>query len=143
MRITITTLVEQDYDTVYERFDRDLFEALAPPLLPLKLLRFDGSRTGDEVHIAIGPMRWDALITDHGRSPSENYFVDKGTQLPFFLKTWEHHHRILKDGTGSRIVDDIRYTTPFGRLGDAIFYPILYMQFAARKPVYRRYFSRS
>ena len=141
MHIKIATQVAQDYDTVYERFDRDLFEALAPPLMPLKLLRFDGSRTGDEVHIAIGPIRWHALIVDHGRSATENYFVDKGTVLPFFLKTWEHRHRILKDGSGSIIVDDIRYTTPFGKVGDLLFYPSLYAQFAMRKPVYRRYFG--
>lgn len=144
MKIVIKTEVGQAYDEVFRRFDEQLFLALKPPLMPLKLLRFDGCTTGDEVHIELGAgpfkTRWDALIIENGADDQEHYFIDKGVQLPFFLKTWQHRHRILKTNTGSMIIDDIYYQTPFGLL-DYLMYPIMYLQFYARKPVYKKYFS--
>jgi hypothetical protein len=53
MRIRITTLVTQNYRQVADRFDQNLFKALNPPFPPVKLLRFDGSRKGDEVHLQL------------------------------------------------------------------------------------------
>lgn len=144
MKIVLRTKVEQDYQTVYKRFDRDLFLALKPPLMPLKLLRFDGSRKGDQVHIQLGAgtlsARWDALIVADEQNDTECYFVDEGIRLPFFLKKWKHKHRIQKDGSTSIIIDDIFYQTP-NFLLDYIMYPIMYLQFYMRKPVYKRYFK--
>jgi len=145
MRITLTTQVNQDYKTVYARFDEDLFIALKPPLMPLTLQRFDGSKTGDEVHIRLGMWRltqdWNARIVEDGINDDEAYFIDEGIKLPFFLKTWRHRHRILRADSGAIIIDDIHYTTPTW-LTDYLMYPIMWLQFAARKPVYRRYFSK-
>lgn len=145
MRILIKTLVEQDYKTVFNKFDRDLFLALKPPFLPLTLRQFDGSMKGDEVKIRLGKgflsQDWDALIIDQQETDKEIYFIDKGTKLPFFLKTWQHKHRIINIHTNkSEIIDDIQYTTPLGKLTDWLFYPILYLQFWMRKPVYKKYF---
>ena len=145
MKILIKTEVEQDYRKVFEGFDESLFMELKPPLLPLKLLRFDGSRKGDEVHIQLGAgfvkQRWDALITEDGEKDGELYFIDKGIQLPFFLKDWKHHHRVLESGEGAIIIDEIYFKSPFF-LFDYLLYPILYLQFYARKPVYKRVFKR-
>ena len=148
MRIIIKTQVEQDYQTVFSRFDKDLFLALKPPFLPLTLRQFDGSMKGDEVKIRLGKgflsQDWDALIIDQKETEDEIYFIDKGTKLPFFLKTWQHKHRIINlKSQNSEIIDDIRYTTPLGKMMDIIFYPILYIQFWMRKPVYKRYFSKN
>ncbi len=144
MRITLRTQVNQDYKTVYARFDKDLFVALKPPLMPLQLKRFDGSKTGDEVHIRLGMWRlaqdWNARIVEDGINDEEAYFIDEGIKLPFFLKTWQHRHRILRNDSGAIIIDDIHYTTPT-RLTDYLLYPVMWLQFAARKPVYRRYFK--
>ncbi len=145
MKINIQTEVQENYKSVYKRFDKDLFLALKPPLMPLELLRFDGSSKGDQVHLKLGvgtlSMRWDALIIEHGVSEKECYFIDEGIQLPFFLKKWKHRHRILKvDEDTSIIVDDIYFETP-NVLMDYLFYPILYMQFYMRKPVYKKYFD--
>ena len=82
------------------------------------------------------------MITEDGANESECYFVDEGTQLPFFLKKWRHRHRILKtDADASIIVDEIDYTTPFWLL-DYLIYPMMYLQFYMRKPVYKRYFKK-
>jgi len=94
MKILLKTQVEQDYQTVYKRFDRDLFLALKPPLLPLELKRFDGSKTGDEVHIRLGKgfltQDWNAKIVEDKLTDDEAYFIDEGIKLPFFLKNWRH-----------------------------------------------------
>ncbi|MEL6845938.1 MAG: hypothetical protein AAFP02_22240 [Bacteroidota bacterium] len=109
------------------------------------MLRFDGCETGDEVHIQLGagPLttRWDAEIIDHGASDSEIYFVDSGKRLPPFLSRWRHRHRILNRGQQAEIVDDIEYHTPF-RLLDYLMYPVMYLQFWMRKPVYKKVFNR-
>lgn len=140
----IKTVVEQDYKTVFERFDEDLFLALKPPLLPLTLNRFDGSMKGDEVHITLGKgalsQDWNALIVEQAELADEIYFIDVGSKLPFFLKDWKHKHRIVKEGEGAMIIDDISYKTPFF-LMDYLMFPVLYLQFWARKPVYTRYFK--
>ncbi|MEL6945100.1 MAG: hypothetical protein AAFO82_20780, partial [Bacteroidota bacterium] len=78
MKIVITTDVEQDYQTVWSRFDEQLFTALKPPLMPLQLLRFDGSLKGDEVHLKIAGQLWIAEIIEQAELPEEIYFVDKG-----------------------------------------------------------------
>ena len=145
MKILIKTQVQQHYKKVWKGFNQELFEALKPPLLPLELRRFDGSETGDEVHIRLGKgfltQDWNAVIIEHGSDEKECYFIDEGSKLPFFLKNWKHRHRILKESENtSIIIDDISYQTPFWLL-DYLMYPVMYLQFWARKPVYKKVFS--
>ncbi|MBD0260611.1 MAG: hypothetical protein ICV83_33250, partial [Cytophagales bacterium] len=54
---------------------------------------------------------------------------------------WRHRHEIRQHGTGSLIVDDVSFRSP-NRLLDWLLYPVMYLQFAYRKPVYRRLFGR-
>ena len=145
MRIIITTNVQQSYKSVFAGFTESLFLALAPPFPKVKLLRFDGCEKGNQVHLEMDliffKQRWDADIIDSGERKNELFFIDNGAQLPFFLKTWRHHHRIIGQENGStNIVDDFEYTTPFF-LFDYLMYPVLYLQFAARKPIYKRIFQ--
>ncbi len=145
MRITLHTAVQQSYRTVFQGFTKDLFLKLAPPFPPIQLLRFDGCQKGDEVHLELNMIffkqRWDALIIESGELDNELYFIDQGTTLPFFLQTWQHHHRIVQQTDGSScIIDDFTYTSPF-RLMDYLLYPVLYIQFAMRKPIYQEVFS--
>ena len=52
MHIRIESIIpEISVDEVFERFNQDLFLALAPKFPPSKLLRFDGCKTGDIVEI--------------------------------------------------------------------------------------------
>lgn len=140
MQFKIKTTVEQDYQSVFMGFDKRLFLALNPPLMPLKLLRFDGCKTGDEVHLELAfGMKWISLVTDFQEREDEIFFIDEGIQLPFFLTYWRHKHRIIKNGTGTILIDDITYRSS-SKIMDYLLFPFLWMQFKYRSPVYRRIF---
>jgi ligand-binding SRPBCC domain-containing protein len=144
MRIYITTAVKPPYQEVAQKFDQNLFKALSPPFPRVRLLRYDGNRPGDEVHIRLhfGFFRqtWKSRITAYETEPGKVYFVDEGFGLPFFLCYWRHRHEIRRHGMGTLIVDDITFRAP-NRLLGYLCYPVLYLQFAYRKPIYRRYFG--
>lgn len=146
MKINISTPVAQSMETVWNGFDQHLFSKLAPPFPPVRLLRFDGSEQGDEVHLELNfiffKQTWVSVITENVKTEKEIYFIDKGTKLPFFLKYWQHKHRIVKSvdmkrGIHSLIIDEIEFESPFGFL----LYPALFLQFLYRKPIYRKIFS--
>ncbi|GAA4357664.1 hypothetical protein GCM10023185_22570 [Hymenobacter saemangeumensis] len=146
MHLTLRTPVSQPPARVMAGFTRELFLALAPPFPPLTLLRFDGCRRGDviEIELHVGPkrLRWTSLITDHGQLPDgTHFFVDEGQELPPPLRFWRHRH-LLEPGPagGSVIVDEIEYRSASPLL-DAVLYPLMWAQFAWRKPIYRRWFS--
>ncbi len=146
MRILLKTFVEQTPEKVFEGFDQSLFLKLKPPGVALKLLRFDGSEQGDivemQLHFGLFKQKWTSTITDSGKSAEEIYFVDEasGKDLPFFLTKWKHRHRLIREGSGTLIVDEIDYKAPFGL--NLLLYPALWMQFAYRKPIYRREFRK-
>jgi len=146
MRLTITTSVDQDYRSVMKGFTQDLFLKLNPPFPPVRLLRFDGCKKGDivslELNFLLFKQRWNSLIVEDGLNDQEFYFIDIGTKLPFFLKYWRHHHRILRDEFGTRIIDDIHFRSPL-LLFDFLLWPVLWLQFLYRKPIYRRIFRKS
>jgi ligand-binding SRPBCC domain-containing protein len=144
MKLTLQTRVEQDYLSVKKGFDQTLFQKLSPPFPPVKLLRFDGSSTGDlvvlELNFLFFKQRWTSEITEDSTDEKEFYFIDEGIELPFFLKTWRHKHRVIQDGTGSLIRDEINYTAPFGWM-TVLLYPALLAQFAFRIPIYKKLFK--
>ncbi len=144
LRITIATEVAQPPEEVLAGFDSDLFLALKPPLMPLELLRFDGCTTGDRVKLSLGPsfikQEWHAMVVAHGSSHKGYFFVDIGEKLPSPLKKWRHGHRLDSTNTGTKITDDIRFTTGY-RLLDYLMYPSLYFTFWIRKGVYKRIFG--
>lgn len=124
-------------------FNEDLFRALKPPVLNLKVERFDGCKTSDEIHLKIDlfgliNQEWISLITDHGDSFEECFFIDEGKKLPAPLKYWRHKHRLIRiNDHESYIVDDITYSTGNSAL-DLIIYPTLYSMFCFRIPVYKK-----
>ena len=146
MRLTLRTAVAQPPAQVLAGFTRALFEALAPPFPRLRVLRFDGCRTGDHVDIELDTgvkrLRWTALIVDHGQRPDGTlFFVDEGQQLPPPLRHWRHRHLIAPGpNQTSVVVDDVEYRTASPLL-DALLYPALWAQFAWRRPIYRRWFG--
>jgi ligand-binding SRPBCC domain-containing protein len=145
MNLMIKTRIQLNYREVMSGFTVELFEALKPPLLPLKVERFDGCRTGDEVHLKVGPFRqqWISLITSDFDNDSECGFVDEGKVIPPPLRTWHHTHRIVNlSANECEIQDDIRYSTGL-KLLDLLLYPALYLQFAIRPKAYRLYFAKA
>ena len=145
MRLKIECEVEQDVRSVENGFTEDLFLALNPPFPKVKLLRFDGCKTDDVVSIELNfiffKQTWEALITEDESNATTFRFVDVGTSLPFFLTDWRHHHLIVADGEGAKIVDDITFKTPWW-LPEPLMFPAMYFQFLFRKPIYRKYFSK-
>ncbi|MDO9183889.1 MAG: hypothetical protein Q7U04_15850 [Bacteriovorax sp.] len=146
MKILIKTRIEKNYQLLFSKFNIDLFKALKPPLLRLEILRFDGCKKGDEIHLQIdffglAKQKWISHITDGFRNDYEIVFVDEGALLPPPLKKWKHNHRIEKiNELDSYIVDEIYYTTGNKAL-DLLIYPALYAMFFYRKPIYKRELS--
>lgn len=142
MKLTIQTEVTSNIDQVFKGFNEELFAKLTPPLMPGKLIRFDGSKAGDEVHLDF-PLgnKWVSHIVEDEQTEDGYYFKDIGVKLPFPLKKWEHQHIIKKsDQTGSIIIDDIDYQT-FSRLLDFIIFPFMWLIFTYRKPIYKKSFQ--
>ena len=145
MHVILRTAVAQPPAQVMAGFTRELFIALAPPFPKLRLLRFDGCRTGDQVEIELDTLvkrlPWTSLIVDDGQlADGTLFFVDEGQTLPSPLRYWRHRH-LIQPGPqgGSIIVDDLEYRTATPAL-DALLYPAMWAQFAWRKPIYRRWF---
>lgn len=146
MKLTLRTPVSAPLRSVWEGFDESLFKKLSPPFPPVKLVRFDGSRTGDlvslELNFILFKQNWTSRIADQQETDEEIYFIDEGTKLPFFLSFWRHKHRLIHQKTGGTLIaDEIEYRTPF-LLFDYLMYPVLWAQFAYRKPIYRRIFAK-
>ena len=145
MHVILRTAVAQPPAQVMAGFTRELFIALAPPFPKLRLLRFDGCRTGDQVEIELDTLvkrlPWTSLLVDEGQlADGTLFFVDEGQTLPPPLRYWRHRH-LIQPGPqgGSIIVDDLEYRTATPAL-DALLYPAIWAQFAWRKPIYRRWF---
>lgn len=146
MKIQLETHVEQGFLDVKAGFNESLFKKLSPPFPPVKLLRFDGSRKGDlvtlELNFIFFKQKWTSEILEDKTTDLEFYFIDQGVQLPFFLKKWKHKHRVISTGIGSVIRDEIEYEAPLEIL-TFLLYPALWLQFAFRKPIYKKIFNWS
>lgn len=145
MRLFLSTPVSGHHTSIMSRFDRSLFQQLTPPGAQVDLVRFDGSTTGDTVHLRLKmpfmpAQDWISEIVEHGSTAQESWFVDQGTTLPWFLTYWRHRHVVKQSGDHSEIIDDIEFQGPTW-LPDVLMYPILWAQFAWRKPIYRQIFG--
>jgi ligand-binding SRPBCC domain-containing protein len=144
MNIKISTKVNQSLLKVWEGFNLELFSKLAPPFPPVEVKEFGGCLKGDKVHLELNfilfKQDWISDIVEQNRTESEIYFIDEGTKLPFFLRYWKHKHRLVKENEGTIIIDDITFKTPT-ILTDYLFYPLMYLQFFYRKPIYRKVFE--
>lgn len=142
MRIELSTRIpKRTISETFKKFDEALFLKLAPPFPRSKLIRFDGCKTNDIVALKLRMFFvwhiWESKIVSDERTNSEINFVDKGVKLPFFLSFWKHHHRIIQDNEDVLITDDIEFFA-HNKLLTLLSYPILYLMFAMRKPIYRK-----
>lgn len=146
MKLLLKTPVRQPLPQVWAGFDRNLFEQLAPPFPPVEVVQFDGCAKGDVVHLRLNflffKQDWISDITDQKTGIDEIFFIDEGRKLPFFLRYWHHRHRLVRDTQtgGTVVIDDITFRTPI-LLTDWLFYPLMWLQFAYRKPIYKRVFG--
>lgn len=145
MKLRIQTHVSQPYQVVWQGFNEELFRKLSPPFPPVRVIQFDGCLAGDTVALELNfflfKQQWISRITEQQSSESEIYFVDEGTKLPFFLRFWRHRHRIIRQEAGGTIIaDEIEFKTPLW-VTDYLMYPLLWAQFAYRKPIYKKAFA--
>lgn len=140
MKIQLQVMVPGNVSAVFARFDQKLFEALSPPLMPVKVLRFDGCEVGHEIHLALPVGEWISLISERGVGEAESFFVDEGRKLPFPFVYWRHKHIVRGAKEGVLLIDAIEYKTKSPVL-DILVKPVLWAMFKARHPVYRRYFQ--
>ncbi len=145
MKITIQTAVNQSFRQVWAGFDETLFKRLAPPFPPVRVVRFDGCLAGQvvdlELNFILFKQNWTSHIIEQRETVTEIYFIDKGTKLPFFLSFWQHKHRLIQQGEGTIIADEITFQTPF-ILTNYLMYPLLWVQFLYRKPIYKKAFDK-
>jgi ligand-binding SRPBCC domain-containing protein len=143
VNIQIKTKVKASLEKVKEGFTENLFLSLNPPFPPVKLIQFDGCITGDKVVLELNfiffKQKWISNIVSAFEDDTTWSFTDIGTQLPFFLRAWNHHHRVEKAASGSIIIDDITFSTGM-MVTDILMYPILYGQFLYRMPIYKKRF---
>lgn len=144
-KIWIETEVKGNPKEILERFNEDLFRSLKPPGLNLEIMRFDGCKVGDHVHLNVGILgvtqRWHSEITECVIDERECYFTDVGTKLPAPFKTWKHIHRIRSNGHNrSLIIEDITFSCNATTL-EILMKPLLEIQFRMRGPVYKKFFG--
>lgn len=145
MHFVILTSVHQLPDKILERFqDEDFLVKVSPPWVGLKVKRLDGVQKGCEVHLDVKILKWQfkwiSRVADFGKNGSEVFFTDDGVQLPCFLKSWRHSHRLIPQDDGTIIVDDVTYNSPFFLL-DLLLFPAIYLQFYWRRHIYSSSFE--
>lgn len=145
MKLLFSTQVLKSSEKIKEGFTRELFQFLSPGWIPFRILRFDGCKKGDEVHIQLGlhglSQHWVSLITFEETNASGWSFVDEGKVLPWPLIYWKHHHRVDRiTATESKIVDDITFECSPAFL-TPLFKPFLWSVFALRPNRYKKYFK--
>lgn len=143
MNIYIKTKVNSSIASVYSQFNLKLFKALKPPGMPLNVKRFDGCDVNDEVHLEVGPFKqdWISIITQNIQNDKVIQFIDEGEKVPFPIKKWKHTHRMeYISANESYIIDDINFKCE-NIILTIIMYPLLYVQFLTRKPVYKKFFN--
>jgi len=145
VRIKIQTKVAANWKTVKDGFNETLFLKLNPPFPKVKLTRFDGSEKGDQVSMELDFILWKDKWTSDISFSSETDngfdFIDEGNPAAFPFKKWKHHHIIYTEKGSTFIIDNIDFSSGNGFI-DIILFPILYLQFLYRKPIYKRLFNR-
>ena len=146
MEIVVRTIVNESTEIVIPNFGKELFMALSPGFIPIKLLGYDGDRVGGLVRIEMGipPLggTWVSKIISRSERTDRLEFVDIGVELPFPLVKWKHRHIVRKDGAGrTEIIDAIIYST-HSKFWNFLTYPIMYLMFLMRIPLYKKYFRQ-
>lgn len=145
MQFRVETRVAQPPDQVFPVLgDKAFVESLAPWFMGVTVLRI-GLALGDEIEIRftrLGPRGpWVSRIVEETHDDAGITFVDRSIQLPWPYATFQHHHGIMVDGTGSLLVDEPSFTVK-----PAILEPVvgwfLRWSFRARARAYQQRFGR-
>jgi ligand-binding SRPBCC domain-containing protein len=147
MRFQILTSVQGSHREVFAGFDHQLLLKLTPPGAKIELLHADmpdapqGYIQLRVTLLGIIRQNWINDFSHFELSDRECHFVDQGRQMPFPIRFWRHDHRVLADGADRSIInDDVTFKTGFFLL-DWLLFPLLWLQFRYRRPIYKRHFG--
>ncbi len=93
-------------------------QQLTPEWLHFRILSVDpqpiakGTLIRYSLRWRIFPIRW---TTEIALWEPPYRFVDVQLKGPY--KLWRHEHRFVAEGGGTRIIDEVQYSLPFGMLG--------------------------
>lgn len=146
IRVIVQTEVNSPLQKVHVQFNESLLKKLNPPFPVARLRKYEGEQPGAAVWIELDFLLfrqlWKSRIVARTESDTFLSFTDAGEQLPFFLRTWEHEHRLEALPIGrTRITDRLTFTTPWW-LPDWLARLIFKGLMAYRQPIYRRVFGR-
>lgn len=146
VKFTVSTQIhELTPEEVYRVFNYDLLWALSPPFAKPRAVLYEGNRPGHRMVFGLvtplGTKHWAGRVTEEGHTANEIYFVDEGEQMPFGLRLWRHKHRMIRNGAGTLLRDEVRFETR-NPLFTALLFPVLYAQFIYRKPRYEKCIRR-
>lgn len=146
MRLMLKTRVRGNYKKVFAGFDHTLLLKLTPPGMKVELLHADPpEKVGGRIRLKVtifGILRqnWENEFSSYELREDECHFVDTGLTMPFPVRLWRHDHRVLRDGENAIILDDVTFGSGFF-LMDWLLYPIMWLQFKYRKPIYQKHFG--
>lgn len=111
--------IARPIDDVFAFFaDAHNLEEITPPWLGFKILSMstDSIEEGTTICYRLRlhglPFRWRTEICQWN---PPHCFVDEQAKGPY--KQWHHTHRFEAYGNGTRIIDEVKYSLPFGALG--------------------------
>ncbi len=145
MKFTLSTRVQGSPEKVFQGFSEELFLALTPFWVKIKMKQFDGFKVGDRfifkvTMFGLFAQDWHNKVVDSGTSEDRCYFIDEGVIMPFPFTHWRHEHIIEKKNNMVWIRDALHYHCDYLPL-EWIVFPVLWLQFWIRKPIYRRRFK--
>ncbi|WP_078596644.1 SRPBCC family protein [Evansella clarkii] len=107
-----------EYRTVIKKDIRLVWDFFSDPVNLQKITSFprvqvirDSEQEEERIKIKLNflflfRITWDAVITE---KRDQDYFVDKGDNLPFPLRQWKHTHQFESSGTGTIMTDKVEY----------------------------------
>ncbi len=96
------------------------FERLSPPWESVKVIERAGTiKDGGRVVLAVRAGGfWRRWVAQHHDYQPGRQFCDVQTEGPF--REWRHCHRVIPDGEGCYLEDEIDYTLPMGFVGGLV-----------------------
>tara|TARA_Y100000766_G_C18719694_1_gene513259 strand:+ start:198 stop:647 length:450 start_codon:yes stop_codon:yes gene_type:complete len=130
-------------DVIHSFHDRKFVDFLTA-LQPVKILNWDGIESGKVASFSFWFFGWKGMKVIHeGYESQDSYlrFIDKGLELPFGLRDWNHHHIVEVHGNNVVIVDRVRLHSQ-SRIKLYFIYPIMIFPILIRKISYKIWFYK-
>ena len=139
-----SVVINSDFNSVKNSFSELTFLQYLIKLQPVKLVRWDGIKTGDIAHMKIWFLGWKDFIVKHQFHKQNNIilsFTDSNLFLPLGLTFWNHYHEVNNNNNIVTIIDDIEFKHKF-KIVEYILYLPMILPILMRKILYKTYFKK-